>query len=145
MNEDAVIKAAKKELNKCGRLMRQAGKRMSELKSPVFDAQPKAPSFVNGVEERMVKRIDAEEELREILLAIQLCDNKSKQILFDLYVDPAEYSDVQTMTHLGYQSSRYAFYKRRALLRFAEGYKQGEIYEELERVAENRKVTGILS
>ncbi|MCF6419809.1 hypothetical protein LDK34_08195 [Furfurilactobacillus rossiae] len=135
VNEDAVIQAAKHELSKCGKLMRAAGKRMSELKSPVFDAQPKPPSYSNHVEERMAKRLDAENELRDILLAIQLCDNKSKQVLFDLYVDPAEYSDVEVMAHLGYQSSRYAFYKRRALLRFAEGYKQGEIYEQLKTLA----------
>ncbi|GAB6091776.1 ArpU family phage packaging/lysis transcriptional regulator [Furfurilactobacillus curtus] len=132
MNEDAVINEAKKELSRCGRLMRQAGKRMSELKSPVFDAQPKAPSFANSVESRMVKQIDAENELRDILLAISLCDNKSKQILFDLYVDPNEYSDLEAMDRLGYQSTQYFHYKHRALLRFAEGYKQGAIYEQLQ-------------
>jgi ArpU family phage transcriptional regulator len=132
VNEDAVIEAAKHELNKCGRLMRTAGKRMSELKSPVFDAQPKSPSYSNHVEERMAKRLDAENELRDILMAIQLCDNKSKQILFDLYVDPNEYSDLEAMDRLGYQSTQYFYYKRRALLRFAEGYKQGDIYEQLQ-------------
>ncbi|GEK28666.1 hypothetical protein LSI01_09770 [Furfurilactobacillus siliginis] len=135
MNEDAVIEASKRELNKCGQLMRQAGRRMSELKSPVFDAQPKSPSYSNHTEERMAKRLDAENELRDILLAIELCDNKSKQILYDLYVDPSEYSDIEVMLHVGYQSSRYAYYKRRALLRFAEGYKQGEIFEKLETLA----------
>lgn len=129
-----MIEASKQELSKCGRLMRTAGKRMSELKSPVFDSQPKAPSFANGVENRMVKRIDAENELRDILLAISLCDNKSKQILFDLYVDPNEYSDLEAMDRLGYQSTRYFYYKHRALLRFAEGYKQGAIYEQLQTV-----------
>ncbi|GKT04416.1 hypothetical protein OKN36_19520 [Furfurilactobacillus sp. OKN36] len=129
MNEDAVIKAAKKELNKCGRLMRQAGKRMSELKSPVFDSQPKSPSVTNHTEERMVRRIDAEEELRDILLAINLCDNLSKNILFSLYVDPSEPNDTDVMTELGLSERPYYRYKRRALYRFAEGFRYGEIFE----------------
>lgn len=70
-----MIEASKHELSKCGKLMCVAGKRMSELRSPVFDAQPKPPSYSNYVEDRMAKRLDAEEELRDILLSIQLCDN----------------------------------------------------------------------
>lgn len=127
-----MIEASKHELSKCGKLMRAAGKRMSELKSPVFDAQPKSPSYSNHVEERMAKRLDAENELRDILLAINLCDNRSKSILFKLYVDPDEPTDIEVMAESGLSESPYYKYKKRALYRFAEGFRFGLLFEEAE-------------
>ncbi|MGV0167617.1 ArpU family phage packaging/lysis transcriptional regulator [Furfurilactobacillus sp. WILCCON 0119] len=127
MNEDAVIKAAKRKLSKCRSLMRQSGKRLSDLQSPSFDGMPKGTPSGNRVEDSMIRRIDAENSLRDIIGAINMCSERSKEILFDLYFDLGDYSDTQVRMNEGRTESTFYRSKRQALWEFAETYHFGEM------------------
>lgn len=142
MNEDAVIEAAKHELNKSSSLMRKAGKRLSDLKSPSFDDQPKAVSFDNHVEAALARRIDAQDELTDIIAAINLCDQQCKQVLFDLYIDPNDNSNIEVMINTNRTERTFYRLERRALYQFAEGFRYGELFETAREMAEKWQESG---
>lgn len=124
-----MIKASKHELSKCRGLMRRAGKRMSDLKSPTFDSQPKAVSYENGVERAMVRRIDAENELAYYVAAIEMCDKDCIKVIYDLYFSKDDDSRTEVIMNGNYNDRSFYRLERKALYQFAEAYRAGILFD----------------
>ncbi|HBV48348.1 MAG TPA: ArpU family transcriptional regulator [Lactobacillus sp.] len=102
------------------KLMRVAGVGNSFLKSPVITDEPKAPSFGNNLEERIVKRVYAQETLERVIEALNAIRDESKQILIAVYVD--DLSAWEICERLGCEETQYRVKKRKAENEFADAF-----------------------
>lgn len=102
------------------RLMRVAGVGNSFLKSPVITDEPKAPSFGNNLEERIVKRVYAQETLERVIDALNAIRDESKQILIAVYVD--DLGAWEICERLGCEETQYRVKKRKAENEFADAF-----------------------
>lgn len=121
VDEEKTIKNAKKVLRSLPRLARVAGKSLGELKSPSSDGMPKSPNFENTLETRIVAKLTAEQVVKRSIEAISHCDEVSKTILSNLYLDG--YTDTMCYMDTGYSRSYYFDHaKPVAILQFADAY-----------------------
>lgn len=102
------------------KLMRVAGVGNSFLKSPVITDEPKAPSFGNNLEERIVKRVYAQETLERVIDALNAIRDESKQILIAVYVD--DLGAWEICERLGCEETQYRVKKRKAENEFADAF-----------------------
>lgn len=102
------------------RLMRVAGVNESFLKSPVMSDEPKAPSFGNNLEERIVKRVYAKETIERVGKALNAIRNESKQILIAVYADNLSAWEICEL--LGCEKAQYQIKKRKAENEFADAF-----------------------
>ncbi|AWZ37945.1 ArpU family phage packaging/lysis transcriptional regulator [Ligilactobacillus murinus] len=102
------------------KLMRVAGVGNSFLKSPVITDEPKAPSFGNNLEERIVKRVYAQETLERVIEALNAIRDESKQILIAVYVD--DLGAWEICERLGCEETQYRVKKRKAENEFADAF-----------------------
>lgn len=102
------------------KLMRVAGVGNSFLKSPVITDEPKAPSFGNNLEERIVKRVYAQETLERVIEALNAIRDESKQILIAVYAD--DLSAWEICERLGCEETQYRVKKRKAENEFADAF-----------------------
>lgn len=102
------------------KLMRVAGVGNSFLKSPVITDEPKAPSFGNNLEERIVKRVYAQETLERVIEALNAIRDESKQILIAVYAD--DLSAWEICERLGCEKAQYHIKKRKAENEFADSF-----------------------
>lgn len=102
------------------KLMLWAGVNASYIKSPVITDEPKSPSFGNRAEEKISKRIYAQQTLASVSKAIGVISEESRLILVGVYV---ENKDAWSMCeNLGCERSRYQQKKRKAENEFADAF-----------------------
>lgn len=102
------------------KLMLWAGVNDSYIKSPMITDEPKSPSFGNRAEEKMDKRIYAQQTLASVGKAINVVSEESRRILIGVYVDN---KDAWSMCEaLGCERSRYQQKKRKAENEFADAF-----------------------
>lgn len=102
------------------KLIRWAGVSGSYIKSPVMSDEPQSPSFGNRAEEKMDKRIYAQQTLASVGKAINVISEESRRILIGVYADN---KDAWSMCEaLGCERSRYQQKKRKAENEFADAF-----------------------
>lgn len=121
--QDEAVKYAKAELKKVPRLVRQSKCRYNDIHPVGFDVTPPSQSVNNRVEDKMVQQLDAQIELGQIKFAVELCPNRTQEILNALYFNPSEPSNVEVMMHICLGQSQYSRYKRRAYIHFTEAFR----------------------
>lgn len=104
------------------KMLRISGRSITDLKSPIISDMPKGNSFGNQTEENIARRMVADQIVRQTREAIYHCDAKSKTILELLYLSDDRYGDEQVWEHIGYEKTQYYYYKKMALLSFADAY-----------------------
>lgn len=102
------------------KLLRMAGVNSSYVKSPVITDEPKAPSFGNNLEERIVKRVYAQETLERVIEALNAIRDESKQILIGVYADNKNVWDMCDL--VGCERAQYQAKKRKAENEFADAF-----------------------
>lgn len=102
------------------KLLRVAGVGDSFIKTPVMSDEPKAPSFGNQLEERIVKQVYAKETLERVGKALDALRDESKQILIAVYVD--DLSAWEICERLGCEKAQYHIKKRKAENEFADSF-----------------------
>lgn len=118
------------------RMVRIAGKSLTDLRSPNFDGMPKAPASGNSNDARIVQKLYAQEVIKETVKAISHCDKDCREVLDMLYLQ--NYSDTMCYMAIGYSKSSFSHDKKpEALLQFADCYMFEELHvkPESERVA----------
>lgn len=104
------------------RMVRIAGKSLTDLRSPNFDGMPKASASGNSNDALIVQDLYAQEVIRECVKAISHCDKDCRDILDMLYLQ--DYSDTMCYMAIGYSKSSFSHDKKpTALLQFADCYK----------------------
>lgn len=93
---------------------------LTDLKSPTMDGLPKAPTFSNTLENKMVQYIDSRNLIEGFQRVYPKCNVIAQQIIKCCYLEDMDNNDVMLL--LGYEHSRYAEIKRNALNEFADRY-----------------------
>lgn len=94
---------------------------ISGLKSPSMDGMPKAASAENHQDVTIIRRLYAQQVVKRTVEAISHCDQKSKEVLSQLYLD--HFTDTMCWMNIGYSKSQYFDQiKPEALLQFADAY-----------------------
>lgn len=129
VNEKATIKNCQRFLTRVfPRMYRVSGlssgnydELIAGLKSPSMDGMPKPPSRQNNADVIIVRRVYAQQVVRHTIQAISRCDNTSKDVLSQRYLD--NYTDTMCYMAIGYSRSHYFdVIKPAALLQFADAY-----------------------
>ncbi|AVL02851.1 ArpU family phage packaging/lysis transcriptional regulator [Pediococcus pentosaceus] len=126
---EQVMIAADKELKKCRKLMRIAGKRLSDLQSLTISDMPSSSMYGNKVEDCLISQIDAQIELEEIYRAITWLSDDEQKLIFAKYFDRNKPSDRMIMDDLYLSEGK--FYRRQnmALKDFAESFMGGRLFK----------------
>jgi ArpU family phage transcriptional regulator len=120
LDEERTIAKAKHFLMRTfPRLQRVSHIQASDLKSPSMDGMPKVASAVNHTDDKIVKRLAAEEAVNQVIKAINGCTCMSRQILIKLYIQHHSDTTVTIDLHLT-RSHYFDKYKPLALLEFAD-------------------------
>ena len=93
---------------------------ITDLKSPSLDGLPKAPTFSNALEDKMVQYIDSRNLVEGFQRVYPKCNVIARKIIKCRYLEDMDNNDVMAL--LGYEHSRYAEIKRNALNEFADRY-----------------------
>ena len=123
MEVDTIETAAKVRdffKNDYEKLLRMAGVHDSFIKSPVISDDPKSPAFGNKGEEKLVKRLYAQETLVCVSKAINVLSYESKQILVGVYADNKSVWDMCDL--VGCERAQYQAKKRKAENEFADAF-----------------------
>lgn len=104
------------------RMVRMSGRAIDDLQSPAITDMPKAQSVDNKVESRIAARLEAEQGVIRTIQALNGCDMISREIIHKLYITSRPKYDYQVRDQIGYEKTRFQFYKNRALLFFADAY-----------------------
>ncbi|MBZ1504040.1 transcriptional regulator [Latilactobacillus curvatus] len=103
-------------------MQRYSHKDISGIKSPIITDMPKGSSVSNGAEEIITQRVYAGQVINSVVAALKSCDVVSRKLLIDVYVSSSKTPDYLEMEALGYEKTRYQFYKNRACLQFADSF-----------------------
>ena len=103
-------------------MQRYSHKDISGIKSPIITDMPRGGSVGNQAEETITQRVYAEQVVDSVLVALKSCDTISRLLLIDVYIGEAKMPDNLMMEALGYEKTRYQFYKNRACLQFADSF-----------------------
>lgn len=103
-------------------MQRYSHKDISGIKSPIITDMPKGGSVGNGAEETITQRVYAGQVINSVVAALKSCDVVSRKLLFDVYIGKSKTPDYLEMEVLGYEKTRYQFYKNRACLQFADSF-----------------------
>ncbi|WP_125575959.1 ArpU family phage packaging/lysis transcriptional regulator [Levilactobacillus angrenensis] len=109
------------------KMVRVSGQSMTDLKSPSYDGMPKAKPAGNAAEARIVRRLYAEQIVKQTVVAIKHCGQDSRSILSSLYLQ----GDTDTMCFMGLgfsESSYFHVRKPQALLEFADCYMLDDLH-----------------
>jgi len=109
------------------KMVRISGQSMSDLKSPSYDGMPKSQPSGNATDSRIVRRLYAEEVVKQTIQAIKHCDKDCQNILDEIYLQ--ELSDTMCFMDLGFsESSYFHVWKPKALLQFADCYMLDDLH-----------------
>lgn len=137
IDEHATIKKVRHFLDRVlPQAVRASGYSVADLRSPSMDGMPKSAPAGNGAEQRITRRLYAEQIVRQSIVAMSHCDHECQVILDQLYLQG--YSDTMCYMSIGYGKSQYFDkWKPLAMLQFAQCY----MLEDLN-IYENRTDTG---
>lgn len=123
VDEKATVTKVKRFLKKrLPQMQRYSHKDISGIKSPIITDMPKGDSVSNGSEETITQRVYAGQVVDNVVTALKSCDAISRRLLIDVYIDEPKTPDYLEMETLGYEKTRYQFYKNRACLQFADSF-----------------------
>ena len=103
-------------------MQRYSHKDISGIKSPIITDMPKGSSVGNQAEEAITQIVYAEQVITSVVVALKSCDVVSRKLLVDVYIGKSKTPDYSEMEALGYEKTRYQFYKNRACLQFADSF-----------------------
>lgn len=103
-------------------MQRYSHKDISGIKSPIITDMPKGGSVGNQAEETITQRVYAGQVINSMVAALKSCDVVSRKLLIDVYIGNSKTPDYLEMEALGYEKTRYQFYKNRACLQFADSF-----------------------
>lgn len=103
-------------------MQRYSHKDISGIKSPIITDMPRGGSVGNQAEETITQRVYAEQVVDNVVVALKSCDAISRRLLIDVYIGKDKMPDYLMMEDLGYEKTRYHFYKNRACLQFADSF-----------------------
>lgn len=126
LNERVTRANARKVLKLYKKLERQTGKSFS-LRSPILSDMPKGPFNAAMLEDRLIRQMDAERECLEILKAVNLLEEREKQIIQLAYISTTQYTNIKIGQELQYSERAIKGFKSGALIQFAYAYKNGEL------------------
>ena len=103
-------------------MQRYSHKDISGIKSPIITDMPKGSSVGNQAQEAITQIVYAEQVINSVVAALKSCDTISRKLLIDVYIGNSKTPDYSEMEELGYEKTRYQFYKNRACLQFADSF-----------------------
>ncbi|UTB76380.1 hypothetical protein A4W74_06625 [Latilactobacillus curvatus] len=109
-------------------MQRYSHKDISGIKSPIITDMPKGGSVGNQAEETITQRVYAGQVINSVVAALKSCDVVSRKLLIDVYVSSSKTPDYLEMEALGYEKTRYQFYKNRACLQFADSFMIADLH-----------------
>ena len=104
------------------KMQRYSHKDISGIKSPIITDMPKGSSVGNQAQEAITQIVYAEQVINSVVAALKSCDTISRKLLIDVYIGNSKTPDYSEMEELGYEKTRYQFYKNRACLQFADSF-----------------------
>ncbi|WIR73169.1 ArpU family phage packaging/lysis transcriptional regulator [Lactiplantibacillus plantarum] len=127
IDQEKTIKQVRRFLDKkLPQAVRASGHSVADLKSPSMDGMPKSTPAGNSAEDRITRRLYAEQIVRQTIQAMARCDHECQEILDRLYLQ-------------GYSKTQYFDrWKPLAMLQFAQSY-----YLEDLNIYQNRTQTGL--
>ena len=93
---------------------------IADLQSPTIDGLPRAATFSNTLEAKVIRYIDSQNIVIGFVNVYQKCNMISQKIIRLCYLKGMDNKDV--MNALGYEHSQYAIIKQRALNEFADRF-----------------------
>lgn len=129
INESKTRENAKKILRGYPRWRRVANDKDGQKVTPTYSFMPRNPSSdtTSQIERLAIRKVDAEMELDAIEQAVsELHDPYYRRILFEKYLDKYRKKDQTIYTALAISESSYYETLDKALLAFAELYRNGE-------------------
>lgn len=129
INESKTRENAKKILRGYPRWRRVANDKDGQKVTPTYSFMPRNPSSdtTSQIEKLAIRKVDAEMELDAIEQAVsELHDPYYRRILFEKYLDKYRKKDQTIYTALSISESSYYETLDKALLAFAELYRNGE-------------------
>ena len=122
VNFDETRKRARRVLNQYRRLIRITGRSPIDLKSPILSDMPRGGQSGNGSEDAIIQRMDAERELDRIEQALKCLSAKSRHVLYYSFCVQDKFTNIKIGGLLGYSDKSVEYFKRDALVEFAEAY-----------------------
>ena len=129
VNKSATKRKAIKILRKYRTLTRIAGLEYAPKVTASFSLEPRGTSSENHsqTESLVTRKVTAEQDSQAIIRAINaLSDRHYSQILIECYCRNRKQYNIEVYMGLGYSESEYYRMRERAILEFAENYKNGE-------------------
>ncbi|AYM03132.1 ArpU family phage packaging/lysis transcriptional regulator [Levilactobacillus yiduensis] len=109
------------------KMVRVSGQSMTDLKSPSYDGMPKSQPSGNSTDARIVRRLYAEQIVKQTVVAIKHCGQDSRSILSSLYLQGD--TDTMCFMELGFSESSYFHVRKpQALLEFADCYMLDDLH-----------------
>lgn len=119
VDQTATAKRVREFLDKDFMLcVRRLNRRPQDLKSPVFDTQPKGAPTGNGNEQKIIEYLYMKEVYQAVGVAIGNCSRRANEILVGCYLD--ELPDNVMQERLGFSHAHYNTLKQRALNELAD-------------------------
>lgn len=126
LDEKQTKKNVRKILRMYRQLERQAGKRIT-LVGQKIDDMPKGQFQPDRLENKIIRRLDAERECLEILEAVERLEEREKKIIQFTYLLAIQYTNFKIGQELQYSERTVERLKSDALIQFAYSYKNGEL------------------
>ena len=131
IDKKQTLRRVRKKLRHYHSLKRIAGEEYSPKVTATYSLEPRSSGGTpnKAVEEMVIRKIRAEQELEQIEEAInKISAAYCRQILVMKYLEePEEVKDFVIYTDLGYPRSEYFQLKERAMMEFAECYRNGAL------------------
>lgn len=118
IDEKKTAVKAKRFLNKeFPKLVLLAGLSDADIKSPTISDMPSSSPVGNANEEAMIKKFERQDEVKNVIKAINSTSRFKRKILWDVYIN--KIADWKIAQSIGYGSTRYKELKNQAAIDFA--------------------------
>lgn len=107
-------------------LLLMSGHNLTDLKSPNLSATPAHSNAGNGVEDRLIRGINAEAIVKAIAATINHLPHDSKEVLTGLYIERLPWLKVQQRLYC--EHNKLGYTRRRALYDFADAFDKWQRY-----------------
>lgn len=134
IDENKTIKQAERKLKEYPRLKRMVGEAEEQTVTASYSFQPRGnkPTRTSQVENIVARKDEAERELEAIEQAVNLVSNDLyREIIFKSYLQAKKEHDYIIFGDLGLSHTTYYEYRDKALVEFAEGYRNGILLVEV--------------
>lgn len=134
IDKDRTIKQAERKLKEYPRLKRMVGEREEQKVTASYSFQPRGnrPTRTSQVESIVARKDEAERELEAIEQAVNLVsDDLYREIIIKSYLQAKKEHDYIIFGDLGLSHTAFYEYRDKALVEFAEGYRNGILLVEV--------------